>query len=214
MTDKGIWGIMLAAGRGERFGEAKQFLRVGDDTLAERSTAVLAAVCDGVVAVVLAGAPDVPGATTTVAGGVARADSVRAGLAAVPDTARVVVIHDAAHPLATPGLVARVVAAVEAGADAAVPVVEVTETMARLGAGAITEIVPRAGIAFMQMPHAFKAGVLRHAHTGRPEVTDEATLMHSLGHTVVTVPGEVANVHVTTPEELRLISILARQPPA
>ena len=50
-----------------------------------------------------------------------------------------------------------------------------------------------------------------HRYAGDPDVSDEATLMHRLGLTVVTVPGEAANVHVTTPDELRLISIVAEQ---
>ena len=211
MTVTGTWGIVLAAGRGERFGEPKQFLSVGGDMLVERSTAVLAAVCEGVVAVVLPGAPPVSGATATVAGGQARADSVRAGLAAVPIAASTVVVHDAAHPLATPELVRRVVAAVEAGADAAVPVVPVTETIGEVHDGVLRGTVPKAGLALVQMPHAFRADVLRRAHDGDPDVSDEATLMHRLGLTVVTVLGEAANVHVTTPDELRLISIVAEQ---
>ena len=207
----GTWGIVLAAGRGERFGEPKQFRSVGGDMLVERSTAALAAVCEGVVAVVLEGAPAVAGASATVPGGRARADSVRAGLAAVPMAASTVVVHDAAHPLATPELVSRVVAAVHAGADAAVPVVPVTETIARVEGDLLSDIVPKAGLGLVQMPHAFRADVLRHAHAGDPDVSDEATLMHRLGLTVVTVPGEAANVHVTTPDELRLISIVAEQ---
>ena len=205
------WGIVLAAGRGERFGEPKQFLSVGGDMLVERSTMALQAVCEGVVAVALPGAPAVAGATTTVPGGHARADSVRAGLAAVPPTARTIVVHDAAHPLATPDLVARVVAAVEAGADAAVPVVPVTETIARVENGGLADIVPKTDLALVQMPHAFRAEALRSAHAGDPDVSDEATLMHSLGFTVVTVEGEAANVHVTTPDELRLITMVALQ---
>src|SRR4051794_33632819 len=213
MTVKGAWGIVLAAGRGERFGQAKQFLRVGHDTLVEHSTAALAAVCEGVVAVTLAGTDSIAGATTTVVGGAARADSVRAGLAAVPASAATVVIHDAAHPLATPDLVARVIAAVDGGADGAVPIVPVTETVGRVEDGTLGEIVPRTGLALVQMPHAFRAGVLRQAHAGHPEVSDEATLLRRLGLTVTTVPGEVTNVHVTTPDELRLISLVASQRP-
>ena len=102
-------------------------------------------------------------------------------------------------------------AAVEAGAAAAVPVVPVTETIARVEGGVLRGIVPKADLALVQMPHAFRADVLRDAHAGDPDVSDEATLMHALGLTVVVVLGEAANVHVTTPDELRLISIVAGQ---
>jgi 2-C-methyl-D-erythritol 4-phosphate cytidylyltransferase len=214
-----VWSIVLAAGTGERFGAAKQFLRLGPDTLLERAIATVAAVCDGVVAVVPAG--EVPAgvgpaglgpagrAVSTVRGGATRSESVRAGLEAVPPAASIVVIHDAAHPLASPGLVRRVVAAVESGADAAVATVPVTETVGRIHGTALDGIIPRLGLALIQMPHAFRADVLRLAHAGRPDVSDEATLLQRLGHEVVTVAGEAANIHVTTPDELRIAAILA-----
>ena len=56
-----------------------------------------------------------------VAGGATRSESVRAGLAAVPDEATIICVHDAARPLATPELFGAVVDAVRAGADGAVP---------------------------------------------------------------------------------------------
>ena len=66
--------------------------------------------------------PDPHGADVTVAGGPTRADSVRCGLAAVPDDATVIVVHDAARPLAAPALFEAVVDAVTLGdADGAVP---------------------------------------------------------------------------------------------
>ena len=64
-----------------------------------------------------------------VAGGATRSASVRAGLAAVPDEATIVCVHDAARPLATPELFAAVIDAVRAGADGAVPAVPVTDTI-------------------------------------------------------------------------------------
>jgi 2-C-methyl-D-erythritol 4-phosphate cytidylyltransferase len=206
----GTWGIVLAAGRGERFGQPKQFLRVGTEMLVERAVATLREVCDGVVAVAVPGTGPIAGADATVDGGAVRAASVRAGLAAVPATADVIVVHDAAHPLATAALVRRVVGAVEAGADGAVPVVTVTETLARVDGTRLGDIVPKAVVVLVQMPHAFRAGVLRTAHAGDPDVSDEATLLRAHGHTVVAVPGEAANVHVTTPDELEFISVIAR----
>jgi 2-C-methyl-D-erythritol 4-phosphate cytidylyltransferase len=213
MTPTGAWGIVLAAGRGERFGEAKQFLRLGEDTLVERSVASLAAVCDGVVAVAPLGTSPVAGATVTVVGGAVRAESVRAGLAAVPAAAGIIVIHDAAHPLATPDLMGRVIAAVVSGADAAVPVLPVTETLGRVEDGVLRDIVPKSNVALVQMPHAFRAEVLRTAHADDPDVSDEATLMDRLGMKVATVPGEAANVHVTTPDDLRLVAIIVGELP-
>ena len=74
------------------------------------------------------------GAATAVAGGSTRSESVRAGLAAVPDHAAVICVHDAARPLATTALFRRVIAAVGAGADGAVPAVPVADTIKIVGA--------------------------------------------------------------------------------
>jgi len=72
------------------------------------SLATAAEAADGVVAVVADGAPDEPAADTTVVGGATRSASVRAGLAAVPPTAEVIVVHDAARPAASIELYAAV----------------------------------------------------------------------------------------------------------
>ena len=65
---------------------------------------------------------DSHGADTTVRGGATRADSVRCGLAAVPAAADVIVVHDAARPLASRALFDAVVAALDGvDVDGAVP---------------------------------------------------------------------------------------------
>ena len=212
MTTAGgrTWAIVLAAGRGDRFGSRKQFELIGRQTLVERAVVAVRARCDGVVVVAPAGAADVVAGTSQVTGGASRAASVRAGLVAVPADASVIVVHDAAHPLATAALVERVVAAVDAGADAVVPVVPVAETVARLDGAAVQEIVPRRELVLVQMPHAFRSDALRRAHAGLPEVSDEATLLHQQGRRVMTVAGEATNIHVTTPYELALAVAAAR----
>jgi 2-C-methyl-D-erythritol 4-phosphate cytidylyltransferase len=124
-------------------------------------------------------------------------------LAAVPDDAAVIVIHDAAHPLTERRLFPDVIAAVRGGADGALPVLPATETVMHTVDGRVVaaESVP---LVFAQMPHAFRAAVLRAAHVDRPEPKDDMSLLVSRGAHVVTVPGDPANVHITTPAELAL----------
>jgi 2-C-methyl-D-erythritol 4-phosphate cytidylyltransferase len=166
--------------------------------------AAAAAACDGVVAVL---PPDrlEPG---TQAGGETRSDSVRAGLAAVPDTAEVVVVHDAARPLAPAELFRRVVAAVRAGADAAVPVVPVADTVKRVAGNRVVETLDRSCLVAVQTPQAFRADLLRRAHATQAEATDDAALIEALGGTVVTVPGEVDNFKITSPGDLVVAALL------
>ena len=96
------WAIVVAAGAGERFGERKQFERLGPDRVVDWALRAAAEHCDGVVLVVPADTADAhvaPGADAVVAGGATRSASVRAGLAALPSGAAVVVVHDAARPV-------------------------------------------------------------------------------------------------------------------
>src|SRR5437868_5102558 len=103
-----VWTIVVAAGRGRRFGGPKQFEPLLGRRVLEWSVAAAEAVSDGVVVVVPRDRLE-PGA---VAGGATRSASVRAGLAAVPSSAEVIVVHDAARPLAGKELFDRVIEAV------------------------------------------------------------------------------------------------------
>ncbi|HWH35822.1 MAG TPA: 2-C-methyl-D-erythritol 4-phosphate cytidylyltransferase, partial [Acidimicrobiales bacterium] len=109
-----VWTVVVAAGRGERFGGAKQYEVVAGRRVLDWALGAARTVSEGVVVVVDpagTGAPE-PGADVVVAGGATRSASVRAGLAAVPADAEVVVVHDAARPCASPALFAATVAAV------------------------------------------------------------------------------------------------------
>jgi 2-C-methyl-D-erythritol 4-phosphate cytidylyltransferase len=199
------WAIVVAAGGGTRFGSAKQFARLGDSSVVDRSVGVARDSCDGVVVVV---PPDVdwappPGARVA-RGGVTRSDSVRAGLALVPDDADIVIVHDAARPLASRSLFELVVRAVEAGADGAVPGLPVADTLKRVAAGKVVETVSREGLVGVQTPQAFRADALRAAHQRGGVDTDDAALVEAGGGVVVVVDGERRNLKLTIPEDLEL----------
>ena len=138
----------------------------------------------------------------------ARAESVRAGLAVVPGTAEVVVVHDAARPLATADLFVSVIAAVRAGADGAVPGLAVADTLKRVDDVRVTATVDRVGLVAVQTPQAFAAGILRAAHATRADATDDAALVETIGGTVVVVPGDPRNLKVTGPADLMIAAAL------
>ncbi len=196
-----MWGIVVAAGRGDRFGKPKQFCDLAGSRVIDRSLALLAPVCDGVV-VVLPTGTRWNGIGVPVDGGATRSASVRSGLAHVPETAQVVVVHDAARPLATRVLVDAVIAAVGDGADAAVPGVPVSDTLKRVAGERVLGTVDRAQLVAVQTPQAFRAAVLRRAHAGSDDATDDAALVEAAGGTVVVVPGELRNLKITTPDDL------------
>ena len=129
------------------------------------------------------------------AGGSTRADSVRCGLAVVPDDAEVIVVHDAARPLAAPALFEAVIDAVTLEeADGAVPGVPPSDTIKAVdGAGYVTGTVDRNTLVAVQTPQAFRAGVLRRAHAqAGPGATDDAVLVEALGGRVRVVPATPA----------------------
>jgi 2-C-methyl-D-erythritol 4-phosphate cytidylyltransferase len=200
-----VWGIVVAGGRGNRFGAAKQFARLGGATVLERSIATTARICDGVVVALPAesGWQPVP-PVVAVAGGETRADSVRAALAVVPADADIVVVHDAARPLASPLLFAAVIAAVRAGADAAVPALAVTDTLKRVEGDRVTETVSREGLVVVQTPQAFRADALRRAHADGTEASDDAMLVERSGGVVKIVAGEARNLKITVPDDLEV----------
>lgn len=204
-----VWAIVVAAGGGARFGGAKQFVRLGGRTLVERAVATAGEVCDGVVVVLPAGGemPLIAGALA-VPGGETRSDSVRAGLAAVPGDATVVCVHDAARPLATRALFTAVIRAVGEGADAAVPVLAVVDTVKRVEDGVVVETVPRDGLYVVQTPQAFDAAALRAAHANGAQGTDDAALVEAAGGKVVVVEGEARNLKLTVAADVEILEAL------
>jgi 2-C-methyl-D-erythritol 4-phosphate cytidylyltransferase len=206
------WAIVVAAGGGSRFGAAKQFARLGNVSVLDRAAGVARESCDGVVVVLPPGREwSAPAGVRTAVGGETRSASVRAGLACVPDSADVVVVHDAARPLASRQLFARVIAAVRAGADAAVPGVPVTDTVKRVSAGRVIETVPRDDLVTVQTPQAFRRGALQAAHAGDGIETDDAALVEAAGGSVVVVEGEARNFKLTIVDDLELAQALIQE---
>jgi len=202
-----VAAIVVAAGAGERFGARKQFADVDGRTVAELAVASARSIASQVVLVAPPDALDqAHGADLVVAGGATRSASVRAGLAVIDADADVVVVHDAARPFASPALFLAVVAALDAlAADGAVPGIAVTDTIKVLAAGedpVIVDTPDRASLVAVQTPQAFVAAVLRRAHEGDPDATDDAALVEAIGARVVVVAGEATNRKITTPEDL------------
>lgn len=206
-----VWAVVVAGGTGERFGGPKQFARLGGRPLVAWALDAARPVVDGLVLVVPPGSEaDTPaaGADAVVAGGASRAASVRAGLAAVPEDATVIVVHDGARPLASTALFRTVIEAVGAGADGAVPGLAVTDTVKEVAGDRVLRSLDRSTLVAVQTPQAFGAGALRAAHRSGEDATDDATLVERAGGTVRVVPGETRNVKVTTPADLELVAAL------
>ena len=142
-----------------------------------------------------------------VLGGATRQASVRAGLEALSDRAPdIVLVHDAARPFCSVELVSRaIVACGETGA--AIPALEVTETIKRVDAGGhVAGTIDRASLRAVQTPQAFAFPALLEAHRraakeGREDFTDDAALAEWAGLKVAVFAGESSNVKLTTDED-------------
>ena len=153
---------------------------------------------------------------TVVTGGAERTDSVRRGLRVVPPGPfECVLVHDAARPFVPATVIARVVDAVRAGADAVIPVLPVTDTIKQIDTdGRVTGTPDRSALVAVQTPQGFRPDVLRRAYDAVPEhdaATDDAALVERLGLAVQTVEGSPDSLKITRPYDLLLAeAILAR----
>jgi 2-C-methyl-D-erythritol 4-phosphate cytidylyltransferase len=210
--------ILLGAGAGRRLGatEPKAFLPIGGRPLLSVAAGAAAA-APGVGGLVVTFPPGWEGAAracldevavsvTFVPGGDSRQASVRAALAGIREGVEVVVVHDAARPFAAPDLFAQVLDQIDDGADAAIPVVAVTDTVVRVRAGMMAGTEPREELALAQTPQAFRTVILREAHakaeTSGFSFTDDASVLEWGGFEVRVIPGDPANVKITTLADL------------
>lgn len=197
-----VWAIVVAAGSGARFGGFKQLQPLGDRRVIDHAVGAAATVCDGVVVALPEGVDWDLGDVVTVSGGPTRSASVRAALAVVPGDAQIIVVHDAARPLAGPDLFTAVIAEVRAGADGAVPARPIADTIKRIVDRTVVATVPRDDLMTVQTPQAFGAETLRRAHRAEPEGTDDAAVVEAAGGRVVVVTGPADNLKITDPADL------------
>jgi 2-C-methyl-D-erythritol 4-phosphate cytidylyltransferase len=215
-------GIVAAAGSGLRLGADRPKALV---PLAGRPLvcwAVDGLLAGGVAEVVVA----VPAAerarfaevlgprVTLVAGGDTRTASVRAALAAVAERADAVLVHDAARPLTPPDVIARVLAALVAGAPAVVPVLPVVDTTVVVDDdGVVVDALARAMLRRVQTPQGFDRATLAAAYARLPEgdeLTDDAAVARAAGVPVTTVAGDERAAKVTVAHDLALAELQVR----
>jgi 2-C-methyl-D-erythritol 4-phosphate cytidylyltransferase len=218
----GVWAVLVAAGRGERLGDErpKAFANLNGRPLLAESLERLEGSdwIEGLVVVapeeweepsiLLAEELGAGKVHAVVAGGATRADSVRAGLAEVPEDAAVVVVHDAARPLLPADVLERVVTGLGEGWDGAVAALELADTVKRADGEAVAETVDRTGLHAVQTPQAFRAEALRRAVAGGAEATDCAGLVEAAGGRVRLVEGDRRLLKVTTAADLELVEQL------
>lgn len=150
---------------------------------------------------------------TVVVGGASRPESVRNGLSVVdPETAWITAVHDGARPLVTVDEISRTVEAASLH-GAACLVADVTDTIKQVDRGFITGTVSRNDLRRALTPQAFQHDILVRAFETGPggeNITDECTLVESLGVRVFCVEGNSTNLKITRPDDLRLAEMYMR----
>ncbi len=151
----------------------------------------------------------------TVAGGAERRDSVERALAAVPEEAEIVLVHDGARPLVTRPILDRVLQAAARGVGA-VAAIPMADTVKQVDPDRRVVATPdRGGLWRAQTPQAFPAAMIREAYRAAPRdvaATDDAALVERIGGVVEVVDGSVENLKITRPADLELAEvILARR---
>jgi 2-C-methyl-D-erythritol 4-phosphate cytidylyltransferase len=226
--------IVVAAGRGERFGgkESKIFAMLESQPLFIRALQLFVNREDVCQTILVVAPEDLEQMKTKfgpnlgfmgvklVEGGLERHDSVANGLAAVRDDAEFVAVHDAARVCVAADWIDRLFEAA-AKTGAAIPVVPITATLKRVGPeGQITETVPREGLHLAQTPQFFRRDIITAAYaalreqgqalTGNAPPTDDAQVVVAAGFPVTAVDGDSRNIKITTRDDLKLASAILK----
>ncbi|RUM99351.1 bifunctional 2-C-methyl-D-erythritol 4-phosphate cytidylyltransferase/2-C-methyl-D-erythritol 2,4-cyclodiphosphate synthase [Pseudaminobacter arsenicus] len=220
---RGIAAVIVAAGRGERAGQAegpKQYRRIGTRAVLAHTLNAFASHPDiTAIAVVIhpedgdllrAAICDLPAHVRIVHGGATRQDSTRLGLLAVEeDSPRAVLIHDGVRPFIDKTLIDRVAAAIDTS-HGALPALPVSDTLKREAeGGTILETVPRAGLHAAQTPQGFPYELILRAHQrafdqGRNDFTDDAAIAEWAGIKVRIVAGSPENIKLTWARDIEM----------
>lgn len=220
--------IVVAAGRGQRFGSPKQLVEVAGRPLVAWSIALFGAFPE-LEDLVIATEPEHVEAmrqlartyaerlnATVVAGGATRQESVRNALAAVPARCDAVFVHDGARPLVQAEDVRAGMAAVRPGVGAllAIPVVDTIKVVPRPG-HTVSRTLERAELWAAQTPQFATLADMRHAHEAALrdgiEATDDAMLLERAGIAVSVVPTRGENLKVTLRGDRELVEALLRE---
>lgn len=201
-----MFTIVVAAGSSTRFGADKLAQYIGSETVLERSVRIALEASDGVVVVCDPQKYSNEKVFAVVVGGDMRSESVRNGLAVIPEDVDVIAVHDGARPLAGVDLYKRGKALIDDGAFGAIPVIKVVDTIKEVDENKITETIDREKLRSAQTPQIFDAKILRDVYAAQTVDTDDASLLEKAGYEVVTFDGRIENRKITTTQDLQIIN--------
>jgi 2-C-methyl-D-erythritol 4-phosphate cytidylyltransferase len=215
--------LIVAAGRGERLGDRvpKALVTVAGKPMVSwclETVGQLEEVTEVIVALPAESIAESMGrlhGATCVAGGAVRSSSVRAALAAAPESA-VVLVHDAARPLTSSAVFRRALEQLErSGADAVVVAAPLADTVKEVAPDgrSVRRTLDRSHLWAAQTPQVFRRATLQRVLEAASEetlaaATDDAWLVERAGGVVEVLPCKEPNFKITTPTDLRLAEVL------
>ncbi len=219
-----IYAVIVAGGQGTRMGNAipKQFLEIGGKSILYYTiNAFLEALHEVHLVLVLPQQQISYGQMvlqsfserieiTIVAGGSTRFQSVKNGLALVPEDA-IVLVHDGVRPLISKELIFRCIHQAEEYGSA-VPAIAVADSM-RVIQNEQSKPIDRNTLRIIQTPQTFKSSILVPAYQQefKEIFTDEATVVEAYGRTIYLVEGERNNIKITTPEDMVIVEAIIKE---
>lgn len=207
------WGVVIvAAGRGTRFGRPKQLVEIAGAPMLSwsiRTFQTIPEISDVIVVTEKEWLEEVAAVATSCAvvpGGATRQASVFNGVNRLPSRCDAVLVHDGARPLITADDVRRGMQPVHSGHASllALPVVDTIKVIDR-DTNLVQHTLDRNVLWAAQTPQFATYEDMRHAHeAGMREgidATDDAMLLERIGVRVHLVPGSPENFKVTLPED-------------
>jgi 2-C-methyl-D-erythritol 4-phosphate cytidylyltransferase len=215
-----VSAIIVAAGKGKRFGSSKQFALLKGKSVLDWCLEKFEANKSVAEIVLVLRDENLRGKyigryhkiADVARGGEKRQDSVLSGLRRIdPEKADIVLVHDGVRPLVGQDLIDRVIAAAQEK-GAAVPAIPVEETIKLIEKQEVRQTLDREKLFRIQTPQGFTYKILRHALDKAREDnfygTDEASLVERTGKKVAIVAGDQKNIKITTREDLKIAEAL------
>ncbi len=212
MSPGRVWTIIVAGGTGLRYGARKQLEWLVDRRVIDWSYGVAKSVSDVVVTVKPSSdLASYPGDLVAI-GGATRSASVRSGLEAIAkmgaEPRDLVLVHDAARPLATKELFLGVVDALNSGAVSVLPTLAVTESLKLVDGLRVVGSIDRAGFHTAQTPQGFNYETITLAHAKGEDATDDVALVEALGLETRRIEGDPNNFKLTHRFDLRVAELV------
>jgi 2-C-methyl-D-erythritol 4-phosphate cytidylyltransferase len=215
-----IVSVLLAGGKGKRFGEKKQFIKINNEPLFQYSLNIVNKI-DLINEIVLVLPKDDLDRVKIfsfkpvkkVAGGEERQNSVYNALKEI-GSADIVVIHDTARPLANESMFLDGIENVKKGFDGSITAIPARDTIKELNGNIIEKTLDRNKLLIVQTPQTFKFDKLVKAHKEAIKDgiigTDDSYLMERLGYKITYNLGSPLNFKITTKEDINLAKCLLK----